>query len=128
MKIIPSTLESVPSHAKANNSRETNIRTGQSCLTDFAGTGMGKIRAVIARTSRILEILLPTTFPIAISGKPFKAAWILTSNSGAEVPKATTVKPMIMVGIFKRRAITTLLSTRYFPLIKSRTSPNNRRR
>src|SRR5690606_6722845 len=39
-------------------------------------------------------MLEPTTFPIAISGKPSKAELILTMSSGAEVAKDTTVNPM----------------------------------
>ena len=44
------------------------------------------------------EILLPIMFPTATSSKPEIAASILTTNSGAEVPKATIVSAIIMFG------------------------------
>ena len=50
--------------------------------------------ALIPNTSEILAILDPITFPIAISLVPFNAALTLTRSSGADVPKATTVKPI----------------------------------
>ena len=42
-------------------------------------------------TIPILNILLPTTLPIAISYSPFLVAVILVTNSGSDVPKAITV-------------------------------------
>jgi len=50
--------------------------------------------AVIPKTNPILAILDPITFPKEISETPSKAACKLTSNSGAEVAKDTTVIPM----------------------------------
>ncbi len=41
-----------------------------------------------------LNILLPKTFPKAIPLLPFREALMLTATSGADVPKATTVKPI----------------------------------
>ena len=38
-------------------------------------------------------MLEPTTFPIAISALPLSADIRLTMSSGAEVPKATIVRP-----------------------------------
>ena len=38
-------------------------------------------------------MLLPTTLPSATSVSPERAALTLTANSGALVPKATTVRP-----------------------------------
>jgi hypothetical protein len=82
---------------------------------------------VMPNTRRIFEILLPTTFPRAISGCPCIAACKLTSNSGAEVPKATIVSPMIPLGILKCRAMVTLLSTRNFPLANKRINPSTKK-
>jgi hypothetical protein len=48
-----------------------------------------------------LAILLPIIFPIAISLDSFIEAVKLTANSGLEVPKATTVKP-ITTGLIPR--------------------------
>lgn len=45
---------------------------------------------------RMFAVLLQTTFPMAMSVLPFNAAVRLTTSSGAEVQKATTVKPMTM--------------------------------
>ena len=44
-----------------------------------------------ASTIPIFEILLPTTLPAEISGWPDNAASTLTTSSGADVPKETTV-------------------------------------
>ena len=43
----------------------------------------------------ILEIFDPTTVPIAILSLWFKTEEIPTKISGADVPRATTVKPMV---------------------------------
>jgi hypothetical protein len=42
----------------------------------------------------MLQMLLPTTLPTAIMLFPWMEEMRLTTSSGAEVPKATTVKPM----------------------------------
>ena len=52
-------------------------------------------------TTRRLNRLEPTTFPTAISFAPCSEDEILTAVSGAEVPIAITVSPMIMLGIFR---------------------------
>lgn len=51
------------------------------------------IKPVTPRIRRMLAILLPTTFPRATSADHRNAATILTTNSGSDVPKATTVRP-----------------------------------
>lgn len=43
-------------------------------------------------TIPILNILLPTTFPIAISYSPFLVAVIDVTSSGNDVPRAIIVK------------------------------------
>ena len=55
----------------------------------------GVINAVVPTTNRILKILLPTIFPIAISAFPLIAAETDVKSSGREVPSATMVKPKI---------------------------------
>jgi hypothetical protein len=49
----------------------------------------------------MLQILLPTTFPTAIILFPLIEEIRLTTNSGADVPNATTVKP-ITIGVTPR--------------------------
>ncbi|MNY72538.1 hypothetical protein D3C86_2111180 [compost metagenome] len=44
-------------------------------------------------------MLLPTALPMAMSPLPARAACTLTAVSGALVPKATTVRPMISGGM-----------------------------
>ena len=51
--------------------------------------------AVPPRINPKLNMFDPITFPIDISVCFVIAALIVTANSGAEVPKATTVRPMI---------------------------------
>ena len=48
-------------------------------------------------TNNKLQIFEPTTFPIEISLFPLKEAIALTASSGALVPNATTVSPIINV-------------------------------
>ena len=52
----------------------------------------------------MLIILLPSIFVSAISDDPSVAATMFTTNSGAEVPKATIVKPMTRSEILSRLA------------------------
>jgi hypothetical protein len=59
-----------------------------------------------------LKIFEPTTFPIEILDFPAIAALIVTANSGAEVPIATTVKPITRSETPKFRANREADSTR----------------
>ena len=54
---------------------------------------------------RTLAMLLPKMFPMAISVFPLALAKIFTINSGAEVPKATIVRPITMAEILNFLAI-----------------------
>lgn len=56
--------------------------------------GIGTISEEIPSTNRMLKILLPTTFPTAISAFPFLAAATEVASSGREVPWATMVSPI----------------------------------
>ena len=49
---------------------------------------IGLINDAKPKTSRIFDILLPTTFPHAIPGDLSSTALIDTTNSGNDVPKA----------------------------------------
>ena len=86
------------------------------------------MRAEIPRINRMLTILLPKIFPIAISVLPFADAKILTMNSGADVPKETMVKPITIGEIFRFFAIEEAPSTRRLaPFIRS-TNPRIKRK
>ena len=56
----------------------------------------GAIKEEIPSISSIFAILEPMILPSARPLLPLKLALRLTANSGAEVPKLTTVSPMIM--------------------------------
>jgi hypothetical protein len=65
----------------------------------------------------------PTTLPIAMADRPSIAALRLTSNSGADVPKETTVKPITNVDTLNFNAIPTAPFTRNSPPITSVARP-----
>ena len=50
--------------------------------------------AAMPKINKVLEILDPIIFPKDMSEFPFMLAKTETINSGAEVPKATIVKPI----------------------------------
>lgn len=54
---------------------------------------IGRMRAAIPMSSRILTMLLPMTLPRSISVVPFTREEMETASSGAPVPKATIVRP-----------------------------------
>ena len=54
----------------------------------------GVIRAVVPTIKRMLKMLLPTIFPMAISALCFRAADTLVTSSGRLVPNATMVSPI----------------------------------
>ena len=58
--------------------------------------GILAISAVTPSTKAILAIFEPMALPTPIAGMPFNAASAETIISGADVPKATTVRPIIM--------------------------------
>ena len=72
-------------------------------------------------------MLEPTTFPMAISLLPFTAAVILTASSGALVPNATIVSPIIKDGIRRRLAIEEAPSTNQSAPFTSRKNPTNKK-
>lgn len=86
---------------------------------------IGDIVAATPRTSKILAILLPITFPMAISGESLRTAPIETVISGIEVPKPTMTELTNILEIFK------FLATDIEPAIKDSppkykiTNPNN---
>ena len=72
---------------------------GISILTVLPCTAIGLIRAAIPIIRKTLNVLLPITFPMASSVFPEVEDKMLTISSGAEVPKATTVSPMVRAEI-----------------------------
>ena len=73
---------------------DARMQRGISLSNVFLVRMMGAKKAVQPTIISVLNILLPTTLPIEISALPFRADEIDTANSGADVPKATTVKPI----------------------------------
>ena len=72
-------------------------------ISFFTVDGLMVIGATIAAQptmSMQFIVFEPTTLPTAKSGVPFRADTRLTKSSGAEVPAATMVRPMIISGTF----------------------------
>ena len=83
---------------------EDRMHRGISFCNVFRVTAIGANSAVQPTIISVLKILLPTTLPMAISALPFRAEDTLTVNSGADVPKATIVSPITILGMRKRLA------------------------
>ena len=86
-------------------------------------TAIGATMAVMPTIMRMLKMLLPTTLPIDNSALPSRAESTLTDNSGVEVPKATTVRPMTIDEIRKRLASDEAPSVRKSAPKRIRASP-----
>ena len=86
-------------------------------------TPIGLIKAQIPTTASKLNKFEPTTLPSAISFWPLNAAVILTAASGALVPKATIVSPIIKLGILKKTSYgrTSAYKKNLLPLPKTQT-------
>ncbi|MNN25702.1 hypothetical protein D3C81_1391850 [compost metagenome] len=85
--------------ARNQASRLAPIMIGTSKRISWRDTSIGVISADRPRMNSTLKMLLPTTLPTAMSPWPAKADCTLTAISGALVPKATTVRPMISGGM-----------------------------
>ena len=83
-----------PSRLKNSRARVAATSTGQSRTKMVLWTAMGRIRAMAPRIMPRLKTLEPTTLAREMPGRFFTAAVTVTRNSGAEVPMATTVRPM----------------------------------
>ena len=79
--------------------------------------------AVIPKTKPIFAMLDPITLPNEISEEPLNAACRLTNNSGAEVAKETTVKPITSLEIFNLKDSATEDLTKYSPPTTKRMNP-----
>lgn len=107
---------------------EERITSGISLVMMLRSTFIGMTIAVTPIMTRILNILLPTTLPIASSALPWIADMRLMTNSGAEVPNATTVSPIMRSETPQRFAIADAPSVRIFAPTRISASPNMRKR
>jgi hypothetical protein len=98
---VPRTISLI----RTRRRNETRIAKGISFFIVLFGIFTGKISAVTQRIKSTFTILLPTTFEIAICVFPSSADIKLTTNSGAEVPNATTVSQITSEEIPKLFAI-----------------------
>ena len=70
----------------------------------------------------------PTALPKAKSVLPCKAPVILMTSSGALVPNATTVSPMIILGTLRDSAMPDAPLTKLAPPNSNKVMPNNTKR
>ena len=63
-------------------------------MIKLGSNGTGVINTLEPTTKRMLKILEPMMFPIAISALPFLAAVTEVTSSGKDVPNATIVNPI----------------------------------
>jgi hypothetical protein len=84
---------------------------------------MVDIKVVTPKTKPIFAILDPKTLLIAKADEPDKAAFILTINSGADVAKDTTVKPITILEIFNLTDKSIEERTRKSPPTTNKTKP-----
>ena len=109
--------------AQTSKAMEDRMHRGISFCNVFRVTAIGANSAVQPTIISVLKILLPTTLPMAISALPFRAEDTLTVNSGADVPKATIVSPITILGMRKRLATDAAPSVSQFAPNRMRRSP-----
>ncbi len=109
------------------NKAEINT-TGISLFITLRSTFIGRISDTMPIIAHILNILLPTTLPIAISPEPFIADMTLIASSGADVPNATTVRPTTSSEIPMRRAMAPDPSVSILAPTSMRTRPPAKKR
>ena len=116
-KLVPSKSTAIP----ANALRGISMRK-----VDFL-QATGKIVAEIPRMMSVLIILLPSILVSAISDEPSAAATMFTTSSGADVPKATIVRPITKSEILRRFASPDAPLISQSAEIVSRAKPTTRR-
>ena len=130
--VVLSTLSALwssnTSLAQISSTMDERMQRGISFRNVFLEITIGAKSAVQPTIISVLNILLPTTFPIAMSALPFRADDTLTVSSGAEVPKATMVRPMTMDGMRKRLAMDAAPSVRPLAPKRMRRRPPIRKR
>ena len=117
--ILPFSINGSPTAPSV--SRDIPMESGKSRFMITGSMGSGCIIAQMPSTPRRLNIFEPVTLLRAISFAPLSAAEVLTASSGALVPIATIVRPMITPGTLKFFARAELPSTKKSaPLIRAR--------
>ena len=111
----------------ASSARAERITSGISLVMMLRSIRMGENRAVTPIITRTLKILLPTTLPTAISALPLSAEMKLIVSSGAEVPKATMVRPITRSLTPHLRAMAEAPSVRALAPTRMSTRPNRRK-
>ena len=91
--------------AHTASTTDAMMHSGISRLSIPRPTAMGLTRAVQPTIISMLKMLLPTTLPTAMSALPCRADRMLMTSSGADVPKATIVRPMTRFEIPYRLAM-----------------------
>jgi len=84
-----------PSRQNHHVSSDAPIIKGTSKRTNLRSTIKGVIMAESPNIKSTLKMLLPTTFPTAMSARPDSDDATETASSGALVPNATTVSPIV---------------------------------
>ena len=87
---------------RAKRSSATKMPSGMSRRLTSRPIVNGKMVAVTPSMSRMLQMLEPTTLPMATSPCPVIADDTEMNNSGADVPMPTTVSPMMKLDIRAR--------------------------
>ena len=87
-----------------SSSTDAAARMEPSRISRERWVGIALNMAAPPRMNPMLKMLLPTMFPTETSPWPRKAESRVTANSGAEVPRATRVSPMISSETPSRRA------------------------
>ncbi len=119
----PSSRSSRPSRTRRTNTALARNMKGHSNLTSEPVTGRGNSNAARPSTNATFMMFDPTTFPTAMSGRPSSAAIRLTTISGSEVPRATTVSPTTAGVMPARRERVTAPRTSSSPPPPNRSSP-----
>jgi len=73
------------------------MRNTASLLSKVIPVAMGQMMQADARTTPMLVMFAPITLPKDMEGSPSKLEMMANEASGAEVPMATTVRPMTKV-------------------------------
>ena len=63
-------------------------------VIDKSSAGIGDSVAQTPNTKKTLNMLFPTTFPMAMAEQPLRAATIEVTSSGNDVPTANKVNPI----------------------------------
>ena len=113
----------LPKSPKTKSTTVASNTMGMSKIREILRTASGTMVAESPKMIRTFRILLPTTFPTAISALPTIAEEILTAASGAEVPIATIVRPITSCGIPAFVATLALPSTNTSAPLDNNTKP-----